>query len=55
MKQPDKECNCYRNIKKVGRAHYVCTKCKRDLSLDVVFAYQAGIDLLKKLNKKHDE
>ena len=51
----EKECNCYSNIQKVGRAHYVCTKCERDLSLDVVFAHRAGIDLLKKLNKKYDE
>ena len=50
-KMIEKECNCYSNIQKVGRAHYVCTKCERDLSLDVVFAHRAGIDLLK--NKKH--
>jgi hypothetical protein len=41
-----KDCPCYSHIKKLGRAHWICAKCKRDVSLEVVLAYDAGIDLL---------
>jgi DNA-directed RNA polymerase subunit RPC12/RpoP len=40
-------CPCYSNIKKLGRAQWICSKCNRDLSLEIVVAYQGGIDLLR--------
>lgn len=55
MTQPTKpDCHCYSHIKHVGRAKWICTKCKRDVSLEVIMAYKSGIDLLKLNKEKHD-
>lgn len=43
-----KNCDCYNHIIHVARATWICEKCKADLSLEVVLAAEAGIDLLKK-------
>lgn len=47
-------CNCYNHIKHIARATWICTECKRDVSLEVVVAYKSGIDLLTGNKVKHD-
>ena len=36
-----KEHDCYKNIKRLGRAKYQCDVCKRDMSLELVLLYES--------------
>jgi len=33
--------NCYKNLKRLGRAKYICNICKEDLSLELVCLYSS--------------
>lgn len=35
----------YENAIRKGRAHHVCPKCEKDITLELVLMHQAGIEL----------
>jgi len=35
------EHNCYKNLKRLGRANYQCDICKRDMSMELLLIYEA--------------
>lgn len=45
------QCNhAYDKAKRVGRCHFVCPKCKQDVTLELVLLAEAGIDVDKWAN-----